>query len=97
MAVNILANIEDTTSGNSSGSWTNVPGLSASSITVQGTGSVCLIIATVAVLAEADSTAVYQLAVNGSATNSPQITAFADDSSGEETNCQGCYLWAVSS
>ena len=94
MSINILVNIEDTTGGDSSGSMANVPGLSASSITVQGTGSVCLIIATVAVLPETDSTAVYQLAVNGSATNSPQITAFADSTSDEETNCP-TLCWAV--
>jgi len=85
MAVNILANIEDTTSGNSSGSWTNVPGLSVTGKTVQGTGSVVLIVASIAIIEEADSTAQYRIMVNGSATASPVITAFSDDTNQANT------------
>lgn len=84
---NILVNIEDQTGGNSSGSWGNVPGLSATGITVAGTGSVLLIIGTVAVLPEPDSTAWYRPAVDGAAVNYPNIQAFSDVASGEETNC----------
>ncbi len=85
MSVNILANIEDQSSGDSTGTFGDVPGLAATGLTVAGTNSVLLIFATLNPLAESDSTANYRLNINGTTSTSPVLTAFADSPTGEET------------
>ncbi len=86
MATNILADIRNSaSSGDSGGSWGTVPGLSATGLTVQGTNSVLLILASIAQLPETDSSAEYRLNIDGTTSISPVLTTFADNATGSET------------
>lgn len=93
MATNLLVDITSTASGSSSGSWANVPGLSATSITVQSTGSLLLLITTVTLNdSSTDSTAAFRFYVNGAAiTNGPEIQCFEDNTNGERGGMSMAY------
>ena len=80
MTVNILANLTTQSPLIATGTWAEMTGLSATNLTVAGTDSVLLIIASMAQLGETDRTAEHRLSINGSPTGSPVLTSFSDAS-----------------
>lgn len=91
---NLLVDIQSTTGGTAPSSWDTVPDLSATGITVQGTGSVLLLVAHCAIAAGSDTSAEFRFYVNGSATGSPVAHAFSDDTGSDEAG--GCaMIWAI--
>jgi len=94
MGSDILVDITVSTASTSTGTWADITGLSASSITVQGTSSVVLLMFQMTIDPAADATAEFRFTVNGSATGSPVITAFTDNAANEES--EGCtMMWVV--
>ncbi len=88
---NLLAAIQDATSDTSSGSWTDITGMTSGSVTVAGTGSVILLMMTVSVDSSAsdDTTQHFRFDIDGSpASNGPEASSFSDLL--DETN--GCSL-----
>ncbi len=94
MGTNILANINVVSSATCPASWADITDMSISGVTVQGTNSVLILMAQVQLDPATDNTAEFRFTVNGSATNSPVITAFSDTSTNEEANSM-TLLWAV--
>ncbi len=91
---NLLVNITSTSGGSAPGTWGTVPGLSASSITVQGTNSVLLLLGTVTQAEASDDSAEFRFSVNGDATGSPVVKSFTDSSTAGEVHGISLY-WAV--
>lgn len=94
MVSNILANVNVVSPASSIGSWANITDMAVSSITVQGTNSVLLLMAQVQLDPAGDNTADFRFYVNGSETDSPVITAFSDTATNEEANSM-TLLWAL--
>ncbi len=91
MVTNILANINIASTSTSTGTWATMTGMNVSSITVQGTNSVLILIAQVQIDPATDNAAEFRFNVNGSTTNSPVIMAFSDTSTNEEANSMTLY------
>lgn len=94
MTTNILTNINVVSPASSSGSWANITGMSVSSITVQGTNSVLLLMFNMQIDPAGDNTPEFRFYVNGSAVGSPNITAFSDAASGDDANSV-TMVWAI--
>jgi len=94
MGSDILVDINVTSGASSTGSWADITDLSASSITVQGTNSVVLLMFDMQTNPAGDNTAEFRFTVNGSATGSPVLTAFSDSATGDDANSVSM-VWAV--
>lgn len=84
MGTNILANINIASTASSTGSWATITGLSVSSITVQGTNSVLLLMFQMSLDPSGDNSAEFRLVVNGSGTNSPVLIGGSDSGTNSE-------------
>ncbi|MCK5602991.1 hypothetical protein KAR91_14000, partial [Candidatus Pacearchaeota archaeon] len=84
MGANILANINVKTAASCPGSWATMTDMSISSVTVEGTNSVVILMAQVQIDPAGDNTTEFRFSVNGSPTNSPIGMAFSDGSTNEE-------------
>lgn len=94
MTSNLLVNINVSSPASSSGSWANITDMSIGSITVQGTNSVLLLMFQMQTDPAGDNTAEFRFYVNGSAVNSPILTAFSDAASGSDANSV-TMVWAI--
>ncbi len=91
---NLLVNLESATSETASGTWADIPGLAATTITVGGINSVLLLFATLSLLREADNTIELRFTVDGSEVGSPVVRAFSDSPTTNEIHA-ATIAWAV--
>ena len=91
---NLLVNLESATSETASGTWADIPGLSATGITVAETDSVMLMFSTLALIKAADNTLEMRFTVDGSEVGSPVIRQFSDSATTNEVH-SGTIAWAV--
>lgn len=94
MGVNILANINIASGASSTGSWATMTGMSVSSVTVQATSSVLLLMVQVQVDPAGDASAEFRFNVNSSTANSPVLIARCDSGSNQEASAM-TLLYAV--
>ncbi len=95
MGSSLLVDITSISPGTCPVSWGTIPSLSATSITVAGTNSVCLIVAQVKIKDASDNSYEMRLKVNGSVTGSPVLTGDSDGVHGSSGNNGGTIIWAV--